>query len=281
MHPMLLRYLLFIGDTNDNLPQLLTALGARVSRGHVLQTKDHVINQGRQLSCVHHAGGLLHDRALALALRDQPVQHGDEHEDDVQREALEVHGREVRLVLRDDGHDLPVDPGRLHARAEVGAARRVEHDVEPAPVREPLHVALGRLLAVVDRVRAVVLHDARLLAGRHRREHPAAFGGRQLHRHVADPARAAVHQHLVAGLDERALEESLPRGDGHQGQRRGLVERELARGPGEKAGVGRDVLGEGSAHPPHAARAAEDPVADGELLDSGADRHDRAGDVAA
>ena len=66
---------------------------------------------GRSLPASASADGLAQDAPVLGAVHI--VQHRDEHEDDVERESLDVHGREVGFVLRDDGDDLPVEPCRL------------------------------------------------------------------------------------------------------------------------------------------------------------------------
>ena len=107
---------------------------------------------------------------------------------------------------------------------------------------------------------------------------PARRG--DLHREVADPARAAVDQHVVALLHPDRVDDDLPGGQPGQRQRARLLDRErvrlvleVARGRGHVLGVGARFARE--------PRHAEDFVADREAGDAAADRGDLAADVPA
>ena len=194
---------------------------------------------------------------------------------------FDVHGREVGVVLRNDGDDLAVEARRLEGRGDVAAAGGVVDHVEALAAGEARDVGVDRFRPIVDRVvGAEAACERGLLARGDGGGNLGTARLRELDRHMADPAGAAVHQHRLP-RSHAGARESLPRGDGDQRQGRRLAQRERGRFGCEQARVGRDHLGVAAWHPAHAADAAIDLVALGEARDAVAHRQHPSGHVAA
>ncbi len=210
------------------------------------------------------------------------VQHRDQHEHDVQAEALHVHRREVDGLLRDDRDHLAVQPGGREGPVQIVVADRVEHDVE-ALAAGVLRCPVGWLTPAVidDGVGPQRAGELRLVGTGGGGDHLGARRLGELHGDVADAAGAGKDEDVLASGEVRPVEQALPGGDGHQRQGRRLAPGELRRLGGEQRRVGEQILGQRTVHALHAAGAAIDLVADREPGDPGTDRLDDAGDVRA
>ena len=251
-----------------------------VRRGDVAEGEAPLVEHRPELIGGRKSGGLGED--LAVMLRLYAVEHAGEHEDGVQRQALGVHRREVGRVLRHDGRDLAVDSGAGEGGRDIRAAGGVEDHIEAAPAGQALHVIVNAFFTVVDGlVRAHATGDIGLGGRGNRGRHPRALGPGELDGDMADAARAAVNEHMIARGDAGAVDERFPGGDGHQRQRGGLAPVEGVGLEGHEGGIDRDVFTVGAAVAAHAGSTAVDGVAGREASHAVADGFDHAGHVAA
>jgi hypothetical protein len=139
------------------------------------------------------------------------------------------------------------------------------------------HVLLDRR-GTVERRRAEAL-DRGGVACAGGREHLAAQCPRELHGHVPDAARAALHEHRLAGLEPRPVDDPHVRRDERERQRGGLAHRQVRGLHGEQVGVDRGELRERALQAADAARHAVHLVAGAKRGDIRADRFDDPGQV--
>ena len=200
------------------------------------------------------------DLDLQLALLDQVAQPGQADrvglDQDPGRPLVLGGGDLVQLRLHPARHrDQRRARAHRRQRALPVATGEVDHRVEFRQLRVEV------VVAVVERPRrSQPGEEVGLLAPRGGEDVGAARRG-DLHGEVADPARAAVDQHVVALLHADRVDDDLPGGQPGQRQRPRLLDRErvrlaleVARGRGDELGVGARFARE----PGH----AEDLVAD-------------------
>lgn len=156
-------------------------------------------------------------------------------------------GAEVQLALgaalETDDREAAVDGERLDVPVQVLGADQVQDDVGTRS-RGVLPELLDEvLLAVVDEdVRPQFGAPGELLRAARRDRDPGPDRLRQLDRHRADAAGAAVHQEGLAGAQVGHHEDVGPHRRGDLGQRRGLHQADALRYGEELAGRNGDLL---------------------------------------
>lgn len=90
------------------------------------------------------------------------VQHGDQHEDHVQRQALEVGGAEIEFDHSDCAGNLTVQGCGFKETAHIGTADRVEDDIKAvsagvSPLFYPFNALRGRVNASRCPIPAVMI----------------------------------------------------------------------------------------------------------------------------
>src|SRR5713226_915298 len=131
------------------------------------------------------------------------------------------------------GNQPPAGSEARHAVVPGGCADVLEHHVHAALARQPLHLFVNLLLAVVDGfVGAQFARLGKFFFAARRRDHPRAQELRDLDRRASHAASRAENQDLFPGLQFRAVHQHVPGRLEDQRDRRGFDKREFAR-PGK------------------------------------------------
>jgi hypothetical protein len=118
-----------------------------------------------------------------------------------------------------------------------------------------------------------------LLVARARREDGSAARSRDLDRQMPHAASAAVDQHPLARTNTGAVDQSLPRRDGNEWERRGLARRQVPRRVRQQSSIDGDELRERAWMPADTADHAEYGITHREPSDAIAHRLHDAGDI--
>ena len=200
-----------------------------------------------QLAVRDQRGRLAQDGAVPGAA--DAVQHRDQHEHDVQAQALHVHRREVDGRLRDDRDHLPVQPGGGEGAAPDSRCRPCRTR-RRSPCRRCAPLPSRRARSGGDRRRRPPPASGRAPPSRRWRRwrppwrRPPWRAARRCGRR-----RRCRRRRGRSGRGQvRAVEQSLPGGDGHQRQGRRLAPGQLRRLGGQQRRVGEQILGQGTVH---------------------------------
>ena len=98
-------------DRDDHLAKRLSTAQALVCLADLFEAEPRFVEQRLEGTRIHEPGQLREDGAVSFAL--VVVEHRNQHEDDVQRQALEVGRRQVQFEQGNRRRDVRVQCGRF------------------------------------------------------------------------------------------------------------------------------------------------------------------------
>lgn len=131
--------------------------------GQPVQRKAFGIDQGANLAVFDEGRQLAEDPAMLLPANAR--KHGYQHEHDVQRQRLGMHRRQVVGASRSGRNDASLRRGRLQRMVQVGAANRIDDDIEAMSPCQPVDVLLHRFAWIEDRLIRPQFTNKRCLVG--------------------------------------------------------------------------------------------------------------------
>ena len=189
-----------------------------------------------------------------------------------------MRGRQVQFQHGDSGDNLAIQRGCFEGITHIGAANRVEDDVEAGPAGMLGHIIGDRFGLVVDRRGAIAVDHARLPITRAGGVDVSTQVLGQLHGNMANTARTTMHQYALSGVGAGALQ-TFVGGNTHQWQGCCLTHRKRFRFVSYQLGVGQHVLSQRTLQVGQAPGATVDLVTRRKTADAFADCLNGAGEI--
>src|SRR4051794_19644637 len=219
----------FGSHPHDQLAHHL-ALGERLERCRRLGQRIDLLNMTRQLALGTPVRELIDGGLVLVLVAADPG--SPEHAEDgaaLQQDQVERQLRDLAGGKAD--HEMPSLPGeRAHRRLAVGAAHRIEHDVDAVLAADTLEPGAQVLGVVVQHlVGAVGAGERELVVTGGAGDHPRAHDPAQFDRGEPDAARSAEHSQGLTRLHPGPMLEGVVGGAVGDGQRRRALEVEIGR----------------------------------------------------
>mmetsp|Transcript_10194 Transcript_10194/g.24511 ORF Transcript_10194/g.24511 Transcript_10194/m.24511 type:complete len:263 (-) Transcript_10194:333-1121(-) len=248
---------------------------------NLFQRKVGGIENGFQVSLFANLCRVGQDLSMLLTL--DVVQHGNQHEHNMQGQTFEMGLSQVEFTERDGRGNLTIQRGSLEGLEHVGSSDRVVDHVKTLAIGVLCDVGFDGFFFVVDGSCAHGFNELGLFFSSATGSvdlGPKGFG--QLEGDMAHTASTTMDKNgLVFGstwLDSRS-DQSFVCGDTDQRKSRSLLHAKILRFQGDELGIGGNVLGQGTGQICQSSGTAIDFISDFKILDPITDCLDGSGKV--